>query len=260
MDTDSFLLALRRFAARRGRPYEILSDQGTNFKGGERELREAFSQLSPSFQEVLAQQQIKFSFNPPYSPHFGGTWEREIRSVKTALRVVLGIQVVSEEVLYTVLVEIEELLNSKPLGYVSSELSDPDPITPNILLMGRRDASLPQVMYADSELLTRRKWRHSQVLADRFWVSFVRDYLPSFQTRQKWELDGNPIAPSAIVMIVEPQLPRGHWPIGTVSKILPSSDGRVRVAEIFSKGKYLIRPVSRLIVLPELIDSDNSIT
>ncbi len=61
------------------------------------------------------------------------------------------------------------MLNSKPLGYVSSNISDSDPISPNILLMGRRDASLPQVLYADSELLSRRKWKHSQVLADRFW-------------------------------------------------------------------------------------------
>ncbi len=73
-----------------------------------------------------------------------------------------------EEVLYTVLVEVEEMLNSKPIGYVSPNISDPDPITPNILLMGRRDASLPQVLYADSELLSRRKWSHGQVLADRF--------------------------------------------------------------------------------------------
>jgi len=60
-------------------------------------------------------------------------------------------------------------------------------------------------------------------------------------------------------MIVEPQLPCGHWPIGTVSEIFLSPDGGVRVAEIFSKGKYLTRPVSRLIVLSELNDTDNSI-
>ncbi len=83
------------------------------------------------------------------------------------------------------LVEIEELLNSKPLSYVSSNISDLDPITLNILLMGRRDASLSlsQVMNADSELLACRKWRHSQVLADRFWTSFIEDYLPNLQIR-----------------------------------------------------------------------------
>lgn len=36
--TDSFLMALRWFVACHGRPYELLSDQGTNVHGGEREL------------------------------------------------------------------------------------------------------------------------------------------------------------------------------------------------------------------------------
>lgn len=144
LDTDRFLLALQRFIARRGRPHELISDQGTNFRGGERELREAYAQLAPTLQEKLAQQQIKFSFNPPHAPHFGGTWEREVRSIKNALRVTLGTQVVTEEVLHTVIIEVEEIMNSKPLGYVSSNISDTDPITPNILLMGRRDVSLPQ--------------------------------------------------------------------------------------------------------------------
>ncbi|KAJ8385759.1 hypothetical protein AAFF_G00182770 [Aldrovandia affinis] len=34
IDADSYLMALRRFVARRGKPFE-LSDRGTNFKGGE---------------------------------------------------------------------------------------------------------------------------------------------------------------------------------------------------------------------------------
>lgn len=41
LDTDSFVNALRRFIARRGQVQEIQSDNGTNFIGGERELREA---------------------------------------------------------------------------------------------------------------------------------------------------------------------------------------------------------------------------
>ena len=62
----------------------------------------------------------------------------------------------------TVLVGVEGILNSKPLGYVSSDLADPDPVTPNMLLMGRPDSSLPQAIYSSSELLGRRKWHHSQ--------------------------------------------------------------------------------------------------
>ena len=128
------------------------------------EEKESCGRLSnpsnPSSNPQLASQQIRFAFNPPGSPHFGGCWEREIRSLKAALQVTIGAQTVTEEVLRTVLTEIEGILNSKPLGYVSLDIADPDPITRNCLLMGRRDASLPQVVYEGPEILGRRRWRH----------------------------------------------------------------------------------------------------
>lgn len=72
LSTDSFLMALRRFIARRGTPAQLWSDQGTNFRGGERELREAYAALAPDLQHHLARQKIHFYFNPPSAPHFGG--------------------------------------------------------------------------------------------------------------------------------------------------------------------------------------------
>lgn len=153
MDSDAFLMALRRFIGRRGKPAELYSDQGTNFRGGNTELKEAFRQLSGDLQLQLAKQQISFHFNPPAAPHFGGVWEREIRSIKAALYTTLGSDTVTEEVLRTVLIEIEAILNSKPLGYVSTDIADLDPITPNCLLMWRPDGSMPQVIYPVSELL-----------------------------------------------------------------------------------------------------------
>jgi len=45
-------------------------------------------------------------------------------------------------------------------------------------------------------------WRHTQILADRFWASFVKEYLPSLQTLQKWKLDGNHIAPTIVMVEV----------------------------------------------------------
>lgn len=178
----------------------------------------------------------------------------EIRSIKGALRSVLGSQVVTEEVLTTVLVEVEEILNSKPLGYVSSSADDLVPVTPNLLLMGRRDASLPQVIYADSNTLSQGRWRHSQVLADQFWTRFIRNYLPNLQIRQKWQQDQGNLKDSDVVMILDPRLPFALWPIGKVLKTFLGKDGRVRVAEIEIKGKSHIRPVSRLIPLPFIKD------
>ncbi|KAI4892801.1 hypothetical protein NFI96_002487 [Prochilodus magdalenae] len=105
MDTDAFLMALRRFIARRGKPHELLSDQGTNFRGGSLELKEAFNALTQAVQAHLASQQIQFRFNPPNAPNFGGSWEREIRSIKSALHTILGSQTITEDMLMTVLIE-----------------------------------------------------------------------------------------------------------------------------------------------------------
>ncbi|KAJ8405626.1 hypothetical protein AAFF_G00316060 [Aldrovandia affinis] len=91
----------------------------------------------------------------------------------------------TEEVLNTVLIEVEEILNSKPLGYVSTDAADPDPITPNLLLMGWLDPASPQAVYQESELLSRHRWRHCHLLADQFWRHFMRHYLPTLQTRSK---------------------------------------------------------------------------
>lgn len=92
--------------------------------------------MGPELQERLAENQIQFQFNPPAAPHFGGAWEREIQSVKRALQVVIGTQPLHDDVLLTFLIKVEGILNEKPLGYVSSDLADPDPVTPNMLLLG----------------------------------------------------------------------------------------------------------------------------
>lgn len=255
IDADAFLLALRRFIARQGTPFEILSDQGTNFRGAARELEEAFAGMMPQLQEELAKKQIKFHFNPPASPHFGGAWERDIQSVKKALQVVIGTLSLQGEVLLTFLVEVEGILNAKPLGYVSSDLADPDPVTPNMLLMGRRDASLPQVSYA-TDTLSKRRWRRCQMMVDHFWVQFIRSYLPSLQVRQKWRQHTDGLLQGTVVMIVDPQLSRTHWPVGRVVKLNASADGCIRSAEVQVGDKTYLRPVARLVQLPALPDDD----
>lgn len=256
IDVDAFLMALRRFIARRGKPAELYSDQGTNFKGGEKELKKAFTDMSSDLQQALAKNQISFHFNPPAAPHFGGAWEREIRSVKAALSTTVGSQTVTEEVLRTVLVEVECILNSKPLGYVSSNVADPDPVTPNMLLMGRPDSALPQIVYPESESRSRRRWRQSQIITDHFWSRFIRHYLPTMQIRQKWHTSPEHLVEGQVVMMMDPQLPRAVWPIGRIVKVFAGPDGLIRTAEVKKKDRSYTRPVARLIVLPEIPDGE----
>jgi hypothetical protein len=177
MDADTFLMAFRRFVSRRGKPFELLSDCETNFRG-EAELQNAFQAMAPDLKQQLAHTQVNFQLNSPSAPHFGGSWEREIKSIIVAFHVAVGNQPTTETVRHTVMVDVEGILKSKPLGYISSDLADPDPVTPNMLLMGRPDASLPQAIYCESELLRRRRRCYSQILADHFWTAFILQYLP----------------------------------------------------------------------------------
>lgn len=172
----------------------------------------------------------------------------ESRSLKAALQVTIRAQTVTEEVLHTVLIEIEGVLNSKPLSYISSDIADPDPITPNCLLMGRRDASLPQVVYDGSEILGQRRWQHSQILADQFWKHFLKHYLPGLQARQKWRTEAVNLQVGDIVMIVDNQLPCA----GKVTQVFPGVDNGVPSAEVLVKD----RTVARLISLPALPEEE----
>lgn len=201
--------------------------------------------MQPTLQNKLARQKIQFKFNPPRAPHFGGLWERKIRSLKSALNVTLGAQHVAEEVLSTVHAEIEGILNSNPLGYVSSDIADVDPTTPNSLLLGQPDHGLPQI-YPESELLSRKRWRYSQNLVDHFWAHYVKRYLPKLQTRNKWMTEtGKTLKTVTAVMIVDHQLPRAIWPVGKVSATVPGADGKIRTAEVQVQGRKYIRPVSK---------------
>ena len=176
----AFLMAFRR-----GTPRELWLDRGTNFVGGRNEFADALSKMEPQVAKQLADKGTAFKFITPSAPTHGGAWEREVKSVKAALCTGLKDHRVSEPVLRTLFVEVEGVLNSKPLTYVSTDAQDPDPITPQMLLTGRADHSLPPATYPDDEMLTRRRWRQSQVLANRFWRRFIREYLPTIQSRRK---------------------------------------------------------------------------
>ena len=63
MDLDVFLLALCRFISSRGKPFEIKADRGTNFRAGDRELKQCFQAMEPKLQEHLANQQIATSIH-----------------------------------------------------------------------------------------------------------------------------------------------------------------------------------------------------
>ena len=126
LDTDSFVNAFTRMTSRRGTPTYVISDNGTNFVGAERELRELVEALDADriTQETSKYHPIDWKFNPPCAPHFGGVFEALIKSAKKAIKVILGDADVTDEELHTAICGAERLLNSRPITYVSSDPND----------------------------------------------------------------------------------------------------------------------------------------
>ena len=250
LDTDSFVMALRRMIARRGRPRQIFSDNGTNLKAGERELRKCLRELNQrQITDAMIQEEVDWKFNPPSSPHFGGVWERVVRSVKRALVAIIGRNVVTDEMLLTVMAEVEGLLNSRPLTHVSADPNDLQALTPNHFLIGRASPNLPPGIFDDSDLSRRRRWRHAQRVVDHFWKRWRREYLPELTVRRKWLHETRNLKAGDLVLIAEDNEPRGHWPLARVVRPFSGADGRVRSAEVKTAGGTYVRPVARLCLL-----------
>ena len=83
LDTDSFINCLQRFIAGRGLPDLIRSDNGRNFVGAERELRQGLQAWNQErIEGDLSEKGVRWLFNMPTASHMGGAWERQIRSVR----------------------------------------------------------------------------------------------------------------------------------------------------------------------------------
>ena len=70
LTTDPFLASFSRFAARRGHPQVVYSDNGTNIVSGEKELRKMLHEFNQKqINNHMTQRQITWHFLPPHASH-----------------------------------------------------------------------------------------------------------------------------------------------------------------------------------------------
>ncbi|GFQ65263.1 integrase catalytic domain-containing protein [Trichonephila clavata] len=103
MTTDTFLLAFRRFIARRGLCSLVISDNSRTFKRAELELQQMWKVLNHADVNFYSAHSIKWNYIIEKAAWWGGFYERMVRSVKVALRKTLGKSSLTTEQLSTVL-------------------------------------------------------------------------------------------------------------------------------------------------------------
>lgn len=245
LSSEAFLCAFRRFISRRGRCSMIFSDCGTNFVG-------ARKQLFSLFQNAAETENIEWKLHPPSGPHFSGLAEAGVKSVKTHLNRVLGQQVLTYEEFYTVLVQIEALLNSRPISPISSDPNDLSALTPGHFLTLEPISSLPDTDLSSLKLNSLSRWQLLQRLHQDFWSRWHLEYLHTLQQRGKWLNDDNlpHVQIGSMVVIKNETTSPSNWRLGRVLRLHPGTDGICRVATVHTTNGDIKRPLVKLCPLP----------
>ena len=244
LDEIAFVGSFQKFIARRGAPKYVISDNGKCF----------ISQFTKNF---ALKRNITWEHIPEKAAWFGGFYERMVAPVKNCLKKTLGRAKLDFNELLTVLHEIELILNSKPLTYVTDDVVD-DVLTPNHVLFGRNLSPVntdesPHDAANDTpdtpdELTARMKYL--QRLISKFWKDWRNDYLLNLREQMRPHNDAVDLKPKVddVVLIHDDNLKRHRWVLGRVVGVEVGSDGQIRAARVVSakSGNTLRRPISKL--------------
>ncbi|XP_071576233.1 uncharacterized protein [Temnothorax nylanderi] len=173
LTTEAFLNAFKRFVGRRGKPSDVFSDNGTNFVGANRELeelRDLFNREEEQKKVIdyTAAEKIKWHFIPPRAPHFGGLWEATVKSFKNHFYKVASDAAMTFEEASTLVIQIEAILNSRPLAAFSSDPNDLSYLTAGHFLIGSSLISYPEPSLAHLTKNRLSRWQLLEQIRQHF--------------------------------------------------------------------------------------------
>ncbi|XP_063920382.1 uncharacterized protein LOC135135288 [Zophobas morio] len=249
LTSDSFLSALKRLISRRGNISFVLSDNATNFVGARKELQQLFK--NENFKNKLANENIMWKFIPPRAPNFGGIWEAGIKSVKNHIKRVIGENHLTYEEMYTLLVRIEAVLNSRPLTPLSNDPNDLSALTPGHFLIGHPLTAPVEKDHTAISSNRLSRWQLIEACRQHFWRRWSKEYLTTMQSRAKWHHTSAKVPEvGTLVVLKDDNLPPLQWPLGRITQLHPGNDGLVRVVSVRHKGGVVKRAITKVCALP----------
>lgn len=254
LSTQKFILAIKRMMARRGICTDFYCDKGTNFQGASNELPRLFldAQMNESKEiaSLFAADGIRFHFNPPSAPSWGGQWESFVKLTKHHLRRMnTSIKLTFEE-MSTLLAQIEACLNSRPLCAITTDINDLEPLTPGHLLIGAPLNLIPEPSLITLNDNTLDRFQAIQRGLQIFWRRFYEEYLHAQHPRKKWYKANEDIKIGDLVVIIDENLPPAKWMMARIISIHPGADGLVRMVTAKTQHSVIQRPIVKLCKLP----------
>lgn len=263
LSSETFIGDLCRFISRRGRPENIYSDNATNFEGAIKKLKDLFDFIKHDKNFHLINQfcidsSIKWHFNPPLAPNFGGLWESMIKSFEHHLYPVISNSLFTYEEFSTFVYEIEAILNSRPLCSLSSDPNDLQALTPGHFLIGNYLNGLPeQNLISTDKPQQLSGWQHITKVRQYFWSRWYKEYLNELNIRHKWSSTDQDLKIGTLVILKENHLPNMQWSLGRIVKVHLGDDNIVRVVSVKVLNNIYKRSVKNLAPLPVNVQIDN---
>lgn len=270
LESIKVLEAIACFWSSNGPIQTLISDNGTNFVGAARIIREERERTAKflaihhkQLASVLAEKyRIDWKFLPAHSPWMGGFYERLIKEVKRSISSTLENKKLTKTELNIALQDACHRINNRPLTHNSVSSEDEPVLTPHMLAKGRPGwPYLPGAMPSTPPNPREDKstFRRARSIADDIMRKFTLYYLPVLTKRTKWFKDTSPLKVGDLVLLIEPNNTRDEWKRGRIVKLYKSSDGRSRIADVMIADQVLkkARSVQRLAKL-EIVTNDNA--
>ena len=231
LSEESFLQAFRRFSSRRSLPRYMTSDNASTYLASAETLNELLQ--SPSLKEEFSRQGVEWNFIPKRAPWCGGFWEQLIGLTKKAIRKTLGTASVTLTELQTLTVDVEAILNDRPITCVSSDSADEEPLTPSHLLCGRRITSLPYPVadddpsdpdYGSASDMRQQITTQARIL-EHFWNRWRHKYLTSLREFHRTTGTNEQSVKTEDVVLVNNEGPRSTWKLAVIENLIRGDDG-----------------------------------
>ena len=279
--TESVLHTVRRLLAHKGGVMEIISDPGSQLRGANREISEWRNGWN---QDQLvrfgADKGIEWSFIMPSSQHQNGAAEiliKMVKGVKKSFMHAMGDTKLSLNEMNTMMAEISNLVNERPIGMKPNTHTDPEYLSPNSLFLGRcsdRISSGPfqsEEVFTDNPNKVQSRFLLVQAITNQFWKVWLKLYFPSLIFRQKWHSQKRNMKVGDICLLKDPDAFRAEWRLAKVTATFPDKHQNVRNVEVKVvpsqdssknyqpvKPNYLKRHVSNLLVIVPVEDQNET--
>lgn len=162
----------------------------------------------------------------------------------------MGNATLTYEHFYTILVQIEGILNSRPLTPLSNHVDDYLPLTPSHFLIGRAITTVPDpsVQHIPENRLS--LYQRLQQIIQNFWSRWTKEYISELQCRAKWKTRSQNAEVGALVLLKDDNLPPTKWRLGRIIQTHHGPDNLVRVVTISTASGITKRAISKICPLP----------